>query len=152
MKLNSLVDAEMVELLYEASAAGVQVDLVVRGICCLRGEVPGLSDNIRVRSIVGRYLEHSRLYHFANGAGRGLPLYLIGSADLMPRNLDRRVEVLVPVETPTHQRRLQEVLDVCLDPDAACWVLEPDGAWRHRRGTFDPQDRLHELALRRAGL
>jgi polyphosphate kinase len=152
LKLNSLVDPEMIELLYEASAAGVQVDLVVRGICCLRAGVPGLSENIRVRSIVGRYLEHSRVFHFANGAGRGQPLYLIGSADLMPRNLDRRVEVLAPVETPAHQRRLQEVLDVCLHPEASCWVLEPSGSWARRRGTFDPQVRLHDLALQRAGL
>jgi polyphosphate kinase len=151
MKLNSLVDAELIGLLYEASGAGVQVDLVVRGICCLRAGVPGLSENVRVRSILGRYLEHSRLYHFANGAGRGLPLYLIGSADLMPRNLDRRVEAIVPVEAPAHQRRLQEVLDVCLDPEAACWVQQPDGSWERRPGSFDVQARMHELALRRAG-
>jgi polyphosphate kinase len=150
MKLNSLVDPELIELLYAASAAGVQVDLLVRGICCLRAGVPGLSETIRVRSILGRYLEHSRVYHFANGNGRGSPVYLIGSADLRPRNLDRRVEVLAPVETPAHQRRLQEVLDVCLDPQAACWVLRADGGWARQDGSFDVQERLHELALRRA--
>ncbi len=130
MKMNSLVDPGLIDALYDASEAGVEIDLVVRGICCLRPGVPGLSDRIRVRSIVGRYLEHSRIYCFANGSGRAEPLYLIGSADLMPRNLDRRVEALTPVEAPDLQDRLQDVLDVNLADDVLAWELDGQGAWR----------------------
>ena len=150
--MNSLVDPEMIDALYDASQAGVEIDLIVRGICCLRPGVPGLSDDIRVRSIVGRYLEHSRIYYFANGAGPGKPMYLIGSADLMPRNLDRRVEALVPVEAPALQARLQEVLDVNLADDVLAWELDADGGW-HRVPTVHHNDahrRLQELALSRA--
>jgi polyphosphate kinase len=129
MKMNSLVDAEMIEELYAASDAGVPIDLVIRGICCLTPGVPGLSENIRVRSIVGRYLEHSRIYHFANGGPDGEPRYLIGSADLMPRNLDRRVEALVPVIDPELTMRLQELLDLELADDVLAWNLGADGVW-----------------------
>jgi len=128
MKMNGLVDQPVIDALYKASGAGVPVDLVVRSVCCLRPGVPGLSDNIRVRSIVGRYLEHSRLFAFGDGRRRPVR-YLIGSADMMPRNLDRRVEVLVPVEAPELRARLQEVLEVCLADDVLAWCLGPDGAW-----------------------
>ncbi|MEO7428614.1 MAG: polyphosphate kinase 1, partial [Acidimicrobiales bacterium] len=152
LKMNSLVDEATIEALYRASAAGVEVDLIVRGICCLVPGVPGLSEHIRVRSIVGRYLEHSRVYRFANGAGPGRPRLLIGSADLMPRNLDRRVEALVPVVDPQLQARLQEVLDVDLADDTLAWELTPDGCWEHvrRGGTVDAHLRLEEIARSRA--
>ncbi len=150
--MNSLVDPAMIDALYAASQAGVEIDLVIRGICCLRPGVPGLSEHIRVRSIVGRYLEHSRIYYFANGAAPGKPAYLIGSADLMQRNLDRRVEALAPVEAPALQSRLQEVLDVSLTDDALAWELDADGQWS-RFETVQHNDahrRLQELALIRA--
>jgi polyphosphate kinase len=130
MKMNSLVDAEMIDALYAASSAGVEIDLIVRGICCLRPGVPGLSERIRVRSVVGRFLEHSRIFSFANGNGVGRPGYWIGSADLMPRNLDRRVEAVVPVDQPHLQERLQQVLDVNLADDELAWELLADGAWQ----------------------
>jgi polyphosphate kinase len=150
-KMNSLVDPDMIEDLYAASRAGVQVDLIIRGICCLRPGVPGLSDNIRVRSIVGRYLEHGRVYEFANGAGPGRPAHYIGSADWMPRNLDRRVEALTPVDDETLQAQLEEILDVNLVDDVLAWSLGPEGVWRkvptvHGR---DTHVRLQELALER---
>jgi polyphosphate kinase len=151
LKMNSLVDPEMIELLYEASQAGVEIDLIVRGICCLVPGVPGLSDTIRVRSIVGRYLEHSRIYAFANGDGPERPTYLIGSADLMPRNLDRRVEAAVPVDEPELQARLQEILDVNLADDTLAWEMQPDGSWTHveRKGTVDTHVCFQELAKAR---
>jgi polyphosphate kinase len=145
----------MIDRLYEASQAGVHIDLVVRGICCLRPGVPGLSETIRVRSIVGRYLEHSRIYHFANGNGRGQPAWLIGSADLMGRNINRRVEALVPVEAPALQARLQEILDVLLADDRLAWTLADDGTWTRvpHEGEgpgVDTHLRMQELALARA--
>jgi polyphosphate kinase len=151
MKMNSLVDPELIDRLYAASQAGVQVDLVTRGICCLRAGVVGLSDNIRVRSIVGRYLEHSRIYRFANGDGPGQPQYLIGSADMMPRNLDRRVEVLVRVADPALRERLDEVIDINLADDQLAWKLDGEGRW-HRDPEpdgIDAHERLHELAIER---
>jgi polyphosphate kinase len=123
MKMNSLVDAQMIRALYEASQAGVEIDLIVRGISCLKPGVPGVSDHIRVRSLIGRFLEHSRIFHFHND---GRPEYLIGSADLMPRNLDRRVEGTVPVLDPALQARLQHILDVCLEDRRQAWELRGD--------------------------
>ena len=150
-KMNAISDARMIDRLYEASQAGVQIDLIVRGICCLRPGVPGLSENIRVRSIVGRYLEHSRIYCFANGHERGVPAYLVGSADLMTRNLNRRVEALVPVDTAELQARLQEILDICLADDRLAWALAGDGRWTKAEGVagVDTHLRLQEAALGR---
>ncbi len=126
-KMNSLVDAEIIDALYDASAAGARIELIVRGICCLRPGVPGLSENISVRSVVGRYLEHSRLYRFGSDA-RGYN-HVIGSGDWMPRNLDRRVEALTPVEAPSLKARLEEILEVALTDDVLAWELGPDGVW-----------------------
>ena len=152
MKMNSLVDQDMIEELYRASQAGVEIDLVVRGICCLIPGVPGMSESIRVRSIVGRYLEHSRVYRFANGLGQGHALHLIGSADLMPRNLDRRVEALTPVTDEGLQTRLDEVLDVALADDVLAWTLGADGRWSPapEGGTVESQVALQELTVERA--
>ena len=152
LKMNNLVDATVIEALYRASQAGVSIDLIVRSICCLRPGVAGLSDNIRVRSIVGRFLEHSRIYAFGQ---RDRRRYLIGSADLMPRNLDRRVEAMVPVERPELQARLQEVLDVCLADNTLAWQLQAGGAWERVRPSEDEEPvnthlRLQDLAYERA--
>ncbi len=125
MKMNSLVDPIVIDALYNASNAGVEIDLLVRGICCLRPGVAGLSERIRVRSVVGRYLEHSRIYRFGSDA-RG-PKYWIGSADLMPRNLDHRVECLAPVTDQALTERLAEILEVNLADDVLAWQLGPDG-------------------------
>jgi polyphosphate kinase len=151
LKMNSLVDAQLIDALYEASQAGVEVDLIIRGICCLIPGVPGLSERIRVRSIVGRYLEHSRIFRFANGAGAGSPHLLIGSPDLMPRNLDRRVEALVPVDEPDLQARLDEILEVNLADDTLAWELHPDGSWTRvdGPGEVDTHLRLQEIARTR---
>jgi polyphosphate kinase len=150
LKMNSLVDARMIESLYEASRAGTRIDLIVRGICCLRPGVEGLSENIRVRSIVGRYLEHSRIYRF--GARGRTRHYYIGSADLMPRNLDRRVEALAPITDPGLQFRIDEFLDVLLADDNLAWELVPDGSWHRVTGTsgVDAHVALQELARARA--
>ena len=154
MKMNSLVDPEMIEALYAASAAGARVDLLVRGICCLLPQVPGVSENIRVRSILGRYLEHSRIYYFGNGEGAGRPVYYIGSADIMPRNLDGRVEVLAPVIRDEHRRRLQEILDVSFAPDVRAWELGPDAHWVRVGGHpgTESQAQLYALARERSSL
>jgi polyphosphate kinase len=151
LKLNSLVDAELIDILYEASQAGVSIDLLVRGICCLRPGVPGLSETVRARSIVGRFLEHARIYRFGSET-RGFD-HLIGSADWMPRNLDRRVEALAPVEDPSLKERLNEILRVGLDDDELAWELDAEGLW-HKVPTvrgIDAHRTLQELAAERAG-
>jgi len=152
LKMNSLVDVRMTEKLYEASQAGVDIDLIIRGQCSLKPGIPGLSDRIRVRSIIGRYLEHSRVYHFANGDGPGEPVTYIGSADLMSRNLNRRVEALVRLDDPRTQQRVHEILDVVLNDDRLAWTLAGDGVWTKRRGpaAIDTHARLQQLARGRA--
>jgi polyphosphate kinase len=129
IKVNSLVDEQIIDALYRASRAGVQVDLVIRGMCSLRPGVRGLSDNIRVRSILGRFLEHSRLFRFGNN---GLTEFWIGSADLMHRNLDRRVEALVQVTDAAACQELDRVLAMSMSEDYEAFELAADGAWTRR--------------------
>jgi polyphosphate kinase len=138
IKVNSLVDEEMIDALYEASSAGVPVELLIRGICSLRPGVPGMSENVRVRSIVGRFLEHSRAMWFAGG---GEDEWWIGSADLMHRNLDRRVEVLLRVCDDTAERQMQHTFDAAMAEGVRCWELGSDGAWT-RTGEHDYQAAL----------
>lgn len=139
-KMNTLTDPLLIEALYQASAAGVQIDLIIRGVCCLRPGVPGLSENIRVRSIVGRFLEHSRIYYFHNG---GQEEVYLSSADLMSRNLDRRVEVMVPVQAPQLVQRLRDrILHVYLRDTVKAQILLPDGSYARPNGNapaFDAQ-------------
>jgi polyphosphate kinase len=144
-KVNALVDEQIADALYEASNAGVPVELFIRGICALRPGVPGLSDNIRVRSIVGRFLEHARVMSFTNG---GEAEWWIGSSDLMHRNLDRRVEVLLRVCDETAQRELRTMFDAAMAPGVRCWELGPDGGWT-RMGGRDYQAELMAWAIDR---
>jgi polyphosphate kinase len=147
IKVNALVDEEVIDALYRASRAGVRVDLIVRGICTLRPGVPGLSDNIRVRSIVGRFLEHSRVFRFGNDDE---PEVWIGSADLMHRNLDRRVEALVRVTDQTAAAELDTVLDLSMSPRTRAFELRPDGTWVHAAtDPAQPARQLQSALLRR---
>jgi polyphosphate kinase len=147
MKMNSLVDARCIDALYEASRAGVRVDINVRGISCLRPGVEGLSDNIRVVSIVSRFLEHSRIYGFRRGDER---VYLIGSADLMPRNLDSRVELLIPVEDAEARAEIEDTLERAFADDTFAWELDGDANWnRCEGGTRDLQREMTERAVQR---
>jgi polyphosphate kinase len=150
IKVNNLVDPEMIGALCTASQAGVEIDLIVRSICCLRPGVAGVSERIRVRSLVGRYLEHSRILRF--GRDPQDAEYYISSADLMPRNLDRRVEAAVPIRSPELRARLDEILEINLSDDSLAWELGSDGRWRRIKGDahVDTQVRLQEIALRRA--
>ena len=139
-KMNALVDPEIIALLYEASRAGVNVDLLVRGICCLRPGLPGISDRIRVVSVIGRFLEHSRAWYFANA---GEPEVYLASADWMQRNLDRRIEAAVPVESPHHRETLKEILEIMWRDNRQAWDLAADGTWTQR------QPDTNELATHR---
>jgi polyphosphate kinase len=129
-KMNALVDPDVIDALYRASQAGVEIDLIVRGICCLRPELPQVSERIRVISIIGRFLEHSRVWHFHNGGEDEL---YIGSADWMPRNFQRRVEAVVPVEAPQLQERLRTLIATCLEDNRQAWELRADGEWVQRK-------------------
>jgi polyphosphate kinase len=147
-KMNSLVDRRSIEALYRASQAGVRIDLNVRGICCLRPGIEGVSENIRVVSVVGQFLEHSRIYSFHRADEH---LYLIGSADLMPRNLDNRVEMLAPVESADLQAELEDTMERCFADDTFAWELCPDGSWSRRAGgERSVHGELRERALERA--
>ncbi len=144
-KMNALVDAETIRSLYEASQAGVEIDLIVRGICCLHPGLAGVSERIRVVSIIGRFLEHSRIWHFANaGAGE----YYLGSADWMPRNLDRRVEAVTPVEDPALHARLARLLATELADNRQAWELGADGRWRQRTAGGAPEVASHAEFMR----
>ena len=143
-KMNALVDAEMIEALYSASKAGVPIDLIVRGICCLRPGLVGVSENIRVISIIGRFLEHSRLFYFANG---GDDEFLFGSSDWMPRNFDRRVEAVTPVEDRTFHPRLRSLLEVCLADNRQAWELAPNGSYTQRHPDGVPEISTHKLLI-----
>jgi polyphosphate kinase len=147
LKLNSLLDEEFVEKLYEASQAGVPVDLVIRGICALKAGVPGLSENIRVRSVLGRFLEHSRIFHFTNA---GEDEYWIGSADLMGRNLNRRVESLVRIDKKSHKEYLQEIIDLGLSDEVSSWHLVNDQWIRHTKSASGENlKKMHSLFAKR---
>jgi polyphosphate kinase len=126
IKVNSIVDEAIIDALYRASIAGVPIDLLVRGICAVKPGVPEMSENIRVRSILGRYLEHSRVFSFVNN---GETQVYIGSADLMHRNLDRRVEALVRLTDPDHLREIDELFNLSMSDDTASWSLQADGTW-----------------------
>jgi polyphosphate kinase len=149
IKTNHVVDPAMIDELYAASAQGTRVDLIVRGNCSIRGGAAGLSNNITIRSIVGRFLEHSRIYRF--GTPGADAVYYLGSADLMQRNLDGRVEALVPVTDLRLKERLEEIIDVEMDDDLLAWQGEPDGSWTKiaSTGAFDTHERLQELAVAR---
>ncbi|OLP18295.1 RNA degradosome polyphosphate kinase [Leptolyngbya sp. 'hensonii'] len=143
-KMNALIDPGIIKTLYQASQAGVQIDLIIRGMCCLRPGIPGVSDHIRVISIVGRYLEHSRIFHFHNS---GQEEVFIGSADWMQRNLDRRVEAVTPVEDPDCARELKEILDILLADNRQAWDMQSTGAYIQRRPTDNVSEHSAQIIL-----
>lgn len=139
-KMNQVEDVDICRALAEASCAGVDVDLIVRGFCCLAPGVAGLTENLRVRSIIGRFLEHSRIFYFGNGSADLMEgVFYIGSADWMFRNLSRRVEAAAPVEERAHRERLWEILDVCLRDERQSWILQPDGSYVQRMTSSDAE-------------
>ena len=145
-KMNALVDPDAILALYRASAAGVKIDLIVRGVCCLRAGLPDVSENITVRSIIGRFLEHSRVFCFGNA---GAPEYYIGSADWMPRNFDRRVETVAPIDGPILHARIDSLLTTCLQDNRQAWMLQPDGTYIQRHPERDEPDRgSHAMLLK----
>jgi polyphosphate kinase len=147
-KMNSLCDAKIIAQLYEASAAGVKIELVVRGICCLKTGIPGISENIRVCSIVGDFLEHSRIFYFHNNGNEEV---YMGSADWMPRNLDKRVEILFPVEDDALREEVIHILDIQLRDNAKAHVMQPDGSYKKQplrgRKKLCAQDYFRQEAL-----
>jgi polyphosphate kinase len=146
-KMNALVDPDIIEALYRASIAGVEIDLIIRGICCLRPGVPGVSERIRVLSILGRFLEHSRAFVFSSGESEAV---WISSADWMPRNLDRRVETAVPIDDPKHRVEIRRVLELMLEDNRQAWEMQPDGSYMQRRPLPGEPDRgTHRLLIER---
>ena len=148
IKANSIVDESIIDALYIASQEGVRVELLIRGICALRPGVPGLSETITVRSVLGRFLEHSRVFWFENG---GEPVAWIGSSDMMHRNLDRRVEVLVKLPAGVNMTAVAELLDMAYSPETKAWELHSDGQWIRNQGTRHLQETLITRQRRRRG-
>ncbi|HEY1946129.1 MAG TPA: RNA degradosome polyphosphate kinase, partial [Bryobacteraceae bacterium] len=147
-KMNQLEDPDLIDALCEASMAGVPIDLIIRGFCCLRPGVAGLTENIRIRSIIGRFLEHSRVFHFANGKENPLDGdFFIGSADWMFRNLSKRVEVVTPIFASGHKEKLWQFLDICLKDTRQAWVLGADGAYKQLRPETPDQLGTHQLLM-----
>ena len=143
-KMNSLVDPTIIALLYEASQAGVTIELIIRGMCSLYPACEGLSENIRVISIIGPFLEHSRIFSFANG---GSPEAYIGSADWMSRNLDRRIEAVTPIEDPEHRQKLERLLQLYLNDNQAAWDMQSDGTFVQRKPENDTSERNSQIQL-----
>lgn len=147
-KINSLCDKDVIEALYEAAAAGVKIELIVRGICCLKTGLPGIGDKISVRSIVGNFLEHSRIFYFENA---GKPEYYCASADWMPRNLERRVEIMFPVDQPQLQKKLMTILNMQLRDTVKAHILTKDGTYekvdKRGKGSFNSQLEFCHMAV-----
>ena len=143
-KMNAVVDPDLMAALYQASRDGVAIDLIVRGICCLRPGIPGVSDNIRVISIVGRFLEHSRAWYFHHA---GNPDVFISSADWMPRNLDRRIEAAAPIQHPAHRDLIRDLLELMWRDNRQAWELAADGTWRQRTPGTEPERATHRTLV-----